>query len=800
MTTVQEAVRRLTIESTDKGVSQTTDKLKNLSKAQDDVAVSATRQERATQSMEKRLESIQRRYDADYRAQKDLTKLQKDLDAARAQGLITQARQNELMGLATARISGLSQATQIATAQATQYAGALGPVGQVLTTIGPAGLAAAAGIGLVVIGMKTASDAANKFADDMGKLGDMAQTLGLTTVQLQAINDEGAKFALTEERIGSMLQRFTAEMDALRQGSGDLFDLTRRIDPALAREMMQARSTAEAIDILARVYEKAGDARQKLDRVIGGRNGGTVGLLIQGIGQQGGVDAVTNSFKQSGDAIDREMIAKVRVLKREIDDMASDAERNIASIFSVPVLQAQHTFMEGFLELSRAAKSFSISDEMKTFFTLMTYLPGKAISAVVDPGQFFRAKPGAANSNTPQIYGGPDEGQRGRGYSALPAPSTAAPALSLEAQIKLQREFNAAMGDAATSSDRLKAKRLELDLALRNNVISQADYNRALGIEQSQESLQLLSRRIGLLGDLAPVSDIVLQKQKEINLANAQGAKITEDETQAIIAKTRAQAEYSKLPNRLQFERDQIGRSDTEATVAARLRGEGLPIDLDSAVAAEIRLNEQLKISKDLAMDFASGFARDLRTGVGLMDALTNAASRLQDRLIDMALNKAISGLVGGGLNFGSLFGGGGGVLPGGAPLGMGGIGSAHSGNATIGEGSTYTSRRYVHPAYFDDARRLHGGGTLGSDEEAFIGKKGEVVGWPSQMAAKYGGKPTVNVKIENYGTDVQTRQDDNGDLVVTSRAVVRDEMGSSRTNSINRSKYGLSPRLRSRA
>lgn len=257
----------------------------------------------------------------------------------------------------------------------------------------------------------------------------------------------------------------------------------------------------------------------------------------------------------------------------------------------------------------------------------------------------------------------------------------------------------------------------------------------------------------------------------------------------------------AKLSNDLSFERDQIGRSDTEASVASRLRSSGLAVDLDSAEAAAIRMNEQLKLSKDLAMDFASGFARDLRTSVGLMDALTNAASRLQDRLIDMALNKAISGLVGGGLNFGSLFqsqggnyGAGVGMVPSGPGSGFV-VGGNHNGGVA-GVSSTFS--RFVHPSYFDDAKRYHGGGIVG-DEVPVIAKKGEEIGWPAQMAAKYGGKPTINVKVENYGTDVQTRQDDNGDLVVTSRSIVRDEMGSSRTNGINRSKYGLSPRLRPR-
>src|SRR5262249_36050767 len=42
----------------------------------------------------------------------------------------------------------------------------------------------------------------------------------------------------------------------------------------------------------------------------------------------------------------------------------------------------------------------------------------------------------------------------------------------------------------------------------------------------------------------------------------------------------------ARLVGDLNFERDQLGRTPTEAAVAQRLRGAGLPIDLDSNVAS----------------------------------------------------------------------------------------------------------------------------------------------------------------------------------------------------------------------
>lgn len=100
---MQQAVRRLSIEATTRGVKEATADTKALSGAVDGVAVSSQRAERATQSLEGRLASIQRKYDEQYRAQQQLARVERDLYAAQAQGLVTQQRRLELLSLAAQR-------------------------------------------------------------------------------------------------------------------------------------------------------------------------------------------------------------------------------------------------------------------------------------------------------------------------------------------------------------------------------------------------------------------------------------------------------------------------------------------------------------------------------------------------------------------------------------------------------------------------------------------------------------------------------------------------------------------------
>jgi len=77
----------------------------------------------------------------------------------------------------------------------------------------------------------------------------------------------------------------------------------------------------------------------------------------------------------------------------------------------------------------------------------------------------------------------------------------------------------------------------------------------------------------------------------------------------------------------------------------------------------------------------------------------------------------------------------------------IGGAAPFHSGGIVGLEGG---ARRYVHPAYFQRAPRLHAGGLAG-DEVPTILRRGEGVFTPEQMRSM-GGAPNLKVEIINNG------------------------------------------------
>ncbi len=192
-----------------------------------------------------------------------------------------------------------------------------------------------------------------------------------------------------------------------------------------------------------------------------------------------------------------------------------------------------------------------------------------------------------------------------------------------------------------------------------------------------------------------------------------------------------------RLNSDLGFERSQLGRSDSEANVASRLRpiyGDAYATQMNSAVANQIRLNEQLKVTKGLTDEFANSVGSNMTTA--LADIATGAKSAgdafrglgqtvlrsLEEMIIKMTITIPLANALKSSLGLGGLFGGlfnSSPVAAGNAAVGASGL-QFHNGGI-VGQGGT---PRYVHPAYFENAPRYH----LGIDEVPAILQTGERV------------------------------------------------------------------------
>lgn len=257
---------------------------------------------------------------------------------------------------------------------------------------------------------------------------------------------------------------------------------------------------------------------------------------------------------------------------------------------------------------------------------------------------------------------------------------------------------------AAGSTDAVVAATKENSLlqsnAEMNAQAAQAQRERIRGAEEAAAAQQLEINLIGKTAGETAVLRANYQAFVDLQREAAQtGLPFDAAKYEAIKKQNEALREQvdlyarANLRDQVQFDIDQVGRSQIDATIASTLRSAGLPVDLSSADAALIRTREVITSLKDASRDALGGVVQDLQSGASAAEAAANAVSRLGSRLLDVALDQITAGFFGNknqsgsGMNiFGSILGMFG--LGGGSSLGMGGIGHAARGGAIVGPGS----------------------------------------------------------------------------------------------------------------
>ena len=677
MADVQQAVRRLSIQATTTGVTDATRQLNDLAKAQGGVAVASATTEKATESLDKKFASIEKRYISSVRAQADFEKTQRMVNAAVAQNPALQERANIILLAARERHDQLTK-SQKAMAQASSELNArmqaaaqsFGAAGSALVALGPAGVAAAAALGLLAVGFKQAADAALALADRAGKLKDFAETTGFTVVQLQALEKAGHDVGVTSESVTRGLERFSVAMDDVKKGTGPVFEQLLEINPALAQQMKQVGSLTEAWDVFAKAIKQSDlEQANKLARSVFGRSGVEITRLARASADAGGIGGLTNQLKEV-DRITTAQAERWDALGDQIAWNMKKAKENVAAIFTEPVLNAMLTFSNGLVELSRVARSFTMSDEMKLMFKLMS----AAASTLGAVGSGVSIVSGwLGKSSAPAPSAGASFESRWGDTSTGPAVGIDTARLeqqkrSLAQLVAEQERWAAAMGAAVTPAQQLKLSIDKVRLAQLENKISAEQAAKATGVLKAQFSEQQFSAYISGLGQAVTVEDQVRQKRDQLNASMRQGAVYTKDQIAFQLQYTResalgiTQIKAAADAERLRADTLLMGR---EAALAYEIvqskineaRAKGAPLtdreiaDLTRQAESYARVKvetdryaEAVQFAKDSAQQFASSLVQGLLSGKSVMESLSASAKQLASSLADSAIKDLFDG------------------------------------------------------------------------------------------------------------------------------------------------------------
>lgn len=559
-------------------------------------------------------------------------------------------------------------------------------------------------------------------ADQVAKIGENAKLIGVTAQQLQVL-----RYAILQNGGAAMdadkaLQTFVKNLGEAATGQGYLYRLLRENNVQFKdRSVLDVWN--DFLDILRRAPDEATRLRMA-SRALGNELGPNFAkLAVQG---PNAVQDAYEELNKAGAILTDEQIRNAQ----RIDDEWKKLEYTVGQRFKGAIVNATAATADFLTQTEKKMNEIGNSDFFRKIAEWHTRM------GFVDPLVPASSLPQNVPANLPRV------------------PINTNPRLGAVAGTSATRPSrDPGTRDITNEYTRLQ-KSLEkqiVSLKAEAETYGQGEY--AIEKYRVQQQLLLAAEQAKL--KMSPE----LRKQIE-GIADAYG-------------KAAENAAKIKLRTDLAFEQSQLGRSDIEASVASRLRSAGLPVDLQSTEANLIRINEQLRISKDLSTDFALDFGRtlreELRSGASAWEAFQkagmNALTRLTDKLMDMAISNLVAKAFGGatgGFNLFSLFG------SSGASAGSS-IGASvfHQGTMSASRGS---NARYVHPAYFDNAPRFHSGGVagIGPDEVPAILKRGEPVFKSMDQARQMfgGGGKDVHVTVETF-----VNENGNWDAKVTSIA-----------------------------
>lgn len=512
---LQDAIKRLRYIFTSEGAEKVASDMQK-------VNVTQTQSTQASLSQEQAFAKLERRFVEGVKAQQDYAAIQAKVNAAVAANPALQERATAVLASAAARLDqttaaqrAFATATSGVSGQLIALSAGAGPVGVFLSALGPMGVAAAAGIGLVGAAISHMREEADRIGTKAVELRKLSEVSGLSTEQIRGLTKEGAKLGVGMEGIETAVGRFTVGLEEAHKATGDLYEKIREIDPALAKQLSETRTTAAGWDLYAQALKRAKDAgdvsqTNALARAGFGRGGLEAAQVAIATAGAGGLTAVGNQIKEIT-GLTNEWTEKVAKLKLENDIIEKQIANMKANAYAAEVLERQNQFLKTQREIAAVILSMGKGGSLN--------LPSPANDATyqeMDAARSSRRRIRPAGNSLGAAAGlgdisGPDP-QAIAGWQALDNAIAGASRSMKEFQdagaraINREKERIGALGEFADSLDKAKLKQMELDQARATGKIGLEDWLRVnQAIQQQIDYLDRLKKQYG---------DVALEKTK----------------------------------------------------------------------------------------------------------------------------------------------------------------------------------------------------------------------------------------------------------------------------------------------
>jgi len=212
---------------------------------------------------------------------------------------------------------------------------ALGGVGAQLRRLAFIGGASLGALGAAVLKTATSADALGKFA----------RQLDLPVRRLQQLRFQADRLGVSNETLERSLFALSKRTGELKAGSGGLFSLLNRTDPALAKRLARTTDTAEALDLVLEALANLPTASQRSALAAAAFSRSGLGMIrIAAVGR-GELGRLADELDRYGDVLDEKAIANSEGLL--------DAVTNLKAALGGLVKQVSASLFPAVTELSQ---------------------------------------------------------------------------------------------------------------------------------------------------------------------------------------------------------------------------------------------------------------------------------------------------------------------------------------------------------------------------------------------------------------------------------------------------------------
>lgn len=236
-----------------------------------------------------------------------------------------------------------------------------GPLSSVLGSIGPAGLAAAAGIGALAAGLGAALRIGREAVTAFSDLASQASVLQITAETFQALEFGANSAGVAVTQVDTAVRALTERSAQLASGQGELVSRLKDTNPELLEQLKLARSNDDRLRLLSKALRGATDATDANRIAIAAFGEAGIGMVRVLGDVEGGLDGLITQASTAGAIIGDDLIAEAARMNSEfaLAEQRIDNELKSAFLGLAPVvLKSRQAFADAATALGDLVQGF----------------------------------------------------------------------------------------------------------------------------------------------------------------------------------------------------------------------------------------------------------------------------------------------------------------------------------------------------------------------------------------------------------------------------------------------------------